>query len=274
MNKRFILNADDFGLSAEHNKAVLEGFRNGFLTSASVCTNGAAFDSAVRDILPQCPGLGLGIHLNIIEGPALAGQSSLTGRDGNFKGGFFRIFFKSLDRRFLRDVEGEFRAQIEAGKNHMRFDHVDSHVHVHAIPPIFKIAVSLAGEYGIPFVRTQYEKPYSVPFRLKRPCFGRILNLLKVFLLNSLTPGNKRVLRRAGLAGNDFIIGVGYTGMMDDAALEYGLGALGENSLTEALIHPGAHPGEYRLMQNRDLAERIRAMGFRLCSYRNCAGEP
>lgn len=37
MNKRlFILNADDFGLSEYHNKAVFEGYINGYLTSASL----------------------------------------------------------------------------------------------------------------------------------------------------------------------------------------------------------------------------------------------
>ena len=30
--------------------------------------NGKAFDEAVNSIIPQCPDLGVGIHLNIIEG--------------------------------------------------------------------------------------------------------------------------------------------------------------------------------------------------------------
>ena len=31
-NKNFILNADDFGLTPNHNQAVLEGYINGFLS--------------------------------------------------------------------------------------------------------------------------------------------------------------------------------------------------------------------------------------------------
>lgn len=59
INKKFILNADDFGLTQNHNQAILEGCINGFLTSASLCANGEAFDSAVHDILPDCPNLGI-----------------------------------------------------------------------------------------------------------------------------------------------------------------------------------------------------------------------
>ena len=57
INKKFILNADDFGLTQAHNQAVLEGYNNGFLTSASLCANGEAFESAVHDILPDCSNL-------------------------------------------------------------------------------------------------------------------------------------------------------------------------------------------------------------------------
>ena len=50
MNKKqFILNADDFGMSHDFNRAVLDGYNYGFLTSASICANGTAFDSAVQN---------------------------------------------------------------------------------------------------------------------------------------------------------------------------------------------------------------------------------
>ena len=71
MRKQLILNADDFGMTKELNKAVLDGFNNGFLSSASLCANGNAFSAAVNDILPDCQGLGIGVHLNVIEGKPL-----------------------------------------------------------------------------------------------------------------------------------------------------------------------------------------------------------
>ena len=68
MNKKFILNADDFGMSNAFNRAVFDGFNNGILTSASICANGDAFDEAVGVIIPGCKDLSVGVHLNIIEG--------------------------------------------------------------------------------------------------------------------------------------------------------------------------------------------------------------
>ena len=42
------------------------GYVNGFLSSASLCANGDAFDNAVNDVLPDCPNLSVGVHLNIM----------------------------------------------------------------------------------------------------------------------------------------------------------------------------------------------------------------
>ena len=58
MTKKFILNADDFGMSRANNRAVLEGYFEGILKSASLVANGKAFDEAVNSIIPQCPDLG------------------------------------------------------------------------------------------------------------------------------------------------------------------------------------------------------------------------
>ena len=71
MTKRFILNADDFGMSDAYNRAVLEAYPDGILKSASLVANGKAFDYAINHIIPQCPNLGIGIHLNIIEGESI-----------------------------------------------------------------------------------------------------------------------------------------------------------------------------------------------------------
>src|SRR5574344_2702010 len=90
-NKKFIFNADDFGMSNAYNKAVLAGYNSGFLTSASICANGESFDAAVNEVLPECSDLGTGVHLNIIEGTSLVDKSEipmLVDSYGNFKNGF------------------------------------------------------------------------------------------------------------------------------------------------------------------------------------------
>ena len=189
-NKKFILNADDFGMSKAFNRAVLDGYHNGFLTSASLCANGKAFNAAVNEIIPECPNLGTGVHLNIMEGRSLTKAPMLTNKRGKFNNSYLKLILKSTDYKFLEQVEYEFRTQIETVMNYTKVDHIDSHVHTHAIPNIFKITAKLAKEYKIPFIRTQYEEMYFVPSIKKHLNFKYPPNILKILLLNSFTKIN------------------------------------------------------------------------------------
>ena len=49
-NKKFILNADDFGMNQDFNRAVLEGYNFGFLRNASICANGEAAENAAHAV--------------------------------------------------------------------------------------------------------------------------------------------------------------------------------------------------------------------------------
>ena len=161
-DKKFILNADDFGMTNDFNRAVLYGYEKGLLKSASICANGEAFDNAVNEILPECPELGTGVHLNIIEGKPLTRCDLLTNSKGEFNQSYLSLIIKSKHKEFKKQIENEFRAQIEKIKKHTRVCHIDSHVHTHAIPEIFKITLKLAKEYEIPYIRTQHEHFYMV----------------------------------------------------------------------------------------------------------------
>lgn len=275
MNKKFILNADDFGMSEYYNKAVLNGINNGILTSASLCANGENFEEAINEIIPQCPNMSVGIHLNIIEGKSLTHCPLLTDDNGNFNNGYVALILKSFDKNFMAQVEQEFRAQIEKIMNLTKVDHIDSHVHTHAIPNIFRLTVKLAKEYNIPYIRTQYEKPYLIPSLKKHLNISYFVNILKIILLNTFTIINKQVMKKYDLKTNDFLIGVGYTGMMDSTTIEYGLKALKNDCVAEALIHPckydelnnDSHHYEYLITQDKDLGNKINKFGFELVNH-------
>lgn len=277
ISKKFILNADDFGLSQAHNQAVLEGYNNGFLTSASLCANGEGFESAVHDILPDCPNLGLAAHLNIMEGKALTDCPLLTDTDGNFNVGYGYLILNQKKWELLEQIEQEFRAQIEKIAQSAKIDHLDSHVHTHAIPEIFKITCKLAKEYNIKYIRTQYEELYFIPKVLKHLNLKYPLNLVKIALLQQFTLKNRNTLNEYSLKTNDFIIGVGYTGMMDADAIEYGLQAIEEECIVEALIHPckynnatrDSHTKEFSITQNKTLQDTINRLGFEITNYKN-----
>ena len=101
MVKRFILNADDLGLCKAINKAVLEGYQNGLVKSVSLVANGEGFEEAISNIIPQCPELGVGIHLNVIEGLSLCQDiPSLVDSEGKFNNSCWKILVKAYERMF------------------------------------------------------------------------------------------------------------------------------------------------------------------------------
>ena len=280
MVKKFILNADDFGYSRASNRAVLEGYLNGILKSASLMANGRAFDEAVNVVIPQCENLGVGIHLNIIEGQSICSDlSTLTDEDGNFNNSYLQLLIKSYNSKekdFLADVEREFRRQIEKIMSKTNVTHIDSHVHVHSIPKIFEIVCRLAKEYGINQVRTQFEKPYIIPDLYKHLNRKYLVNLVKLFVLDIFTIFNEATVYKYGLKTNDYLVGVIYTSMMEALTVSYGVMAVNRNDITvEAIIHPRRyddgqidnHFTEYKIMRNKKLKDKIEKLGFEITNY-------
>ncbi len=280
MGKKFILNADDFGMSAAFNQAVLEGYQAGILKSASLVANGDAFDEACKNIIPACPDLGVGIHLNIIEGKSLClNLDKLTDEEGNFNNSFGQLLLKSLNHKddsFMEQLEKEFRAQIEEVMKRTKVTHIDSHVHTHSIPRIFELVCSLAKEYGIKQVRTQFEKPYIMPDIHRHLTLAYPINLIKVMLLNFFTLINEHTVKDYELNTNDYLIGVTYTSMMNSLAISYGLMAIKQDDVTvEALIHPcryedgtiDNHFVEFQITKNMKLKEKIENLGFEITNY-------
>lgn len=261
-------------MSNAFNKAVLDGYNNGFLTSASICANGEAFESAVNEIIPECPNLSIGVHLNVIEGQSLLNNEK-------FKNGYLKLIYLSNDSAFLEQIEREFRLQIERVLKYTKADHLDSHVHVHAIPKIFELTCKLAKEYGIKQVRTQFEKFYIVPDIKKHLNIKYPPNILKILLLNHFTFYiNRKLIKQYGLKTNDYILGVGYTGMMDEKTIYHGLlNVKDENAIVEALIHPCYYENktiylqkEFMITQNMDLKDKIQRLGFDIVNYRGLEG--
>lgn len=282
-DKKFILNADDFGMSGAYNEAILEGYQFGLLKSTSLVANGEAYEEAINRVIPACPDLGVGVHLNIIEGKSLTKeQNKLTNENGEFNNSYGQLIIKAYnpkDKSFLEQVEKEFRAQIEKIKgSNVNITHIDSHVHTHAIPPIFEIVCKLAKEYGIKQIRTQFERPYLVPdifihLNMKYP-----VNLIKIALLDSFTYINKPVAKRYGLNTNDYLLGVGYTSMMNSLTVSCGLTSLKDkvNIIAEALIHPcryedgtiDGHFTEFQITKNVKLLGRIERMDYEVTNYK------
>lgn len=274
---RVIINADDFGMSKTVNQAIVEGFNNGILTSTCIMANMPSFEDAIRK-LKELNGIGLGVHLNIIEHktilPVKEKNSKLYDNNGKFNNGFLQMIFKSFDDDFMFEVEQEFRAQIEAVLEYAKPDHLDSHVHVHAIPKIFNLVCKLAKEYDIPCVRTQFEYLYLAKNHNNFLNPKYYINLIKICILNFFTLFNKKKLKTYGLKSNDCVIGVGYTSMMDKNTIKSGIEKVkSKNKVLEVICHPDinnqrpSNLNEYKAVTDNELQKYIKTLEN--ISYKN-----
>lgn len=270
--KKFILNADDFGKDVFHNDAILEGYKSGILKSASIMANMTNFFDAIENIVPLCPDLDIGLHLNIVEGKALNPSSKLLcNKQGFFKNGYLSTLLKSGNKEFLKDVEKEFRLQIELGLKHLKINHIDSHVHIHSIPAIFDLTAKLADEYNIPYIRLQAEK---IQFINDEKYYKYLpINLLKCAILNYFSIINKQTLTKYNVKSNDYLLGVLYTGLMDEKTILEGLKNIKKDKIIEIIIHPSKNMedrqrySQYEIFLNEDFLQKIKNLEYEIVNY-------
>jgi len=137
MEKRLIINADDYGLSRGITDGILLTHQKGILTSTSLMVNQPATDYAISRA-EEVPELGIGIHLNLTQGmPVLPKDQVRTLVDDD---GYF-YSCGSLAKKLLRlqvsaqEIEAEFRAQIQLMKSYgLMPTHADSHHRIHMYP--------------------------------------------------------------------------------------------------------------------------------------------
>jgi predicted glycoside hydrolase/deacetylase ChbG (UPF0249 family) len=153
--KYVVVNADDFGFSPEVTEGILRAHREGIVTSTTVVANMPAAGDAVAR-LAEVPQLGVGVHLNVSQGPPLsAAGRRLAGAGGVMARSAVGVVLACATRPWLLDaVEAEFDAQVRwLLARGVRATHLDSHRHVHAFPTVFPRVLRLARRYDIPAVR-------------------------------------------------------------------------------------------------------------------------
>lgn len=138
--KRLIVNADDFGLTRGINRGIVRAFTDGIVTSASLLVSADAFEEAVA-LARQHSGLDVGLHLALVGERAVLGREvpSLADENGRLIPTFGEFIRRvSLGRINWDEVELEMAAQIarfrETG---LPLTHIDSHQHLHMLPPVF-----------------------------------------------------------------------------------------------------------------------------------------
>ena len=168
MSTKFIITADDFGISPGVNDAIIKSHNKGSLTHASIMVNMKYFQDAIQKKKNQAKNLNIGLHLNLTTGKALSDINKINLLVDD-KGYFKHSFVKLLLLPFLKDKKG-LQKQIEIEienqinyciKNNIKLSHLDSHKHIHTIPWIFEIVIKLSNKYKIPRIRTINENFFN-----------------------------------------------------------------------------------------------------------------
>lgn len=280
--KRLIICADDFGLDRAVNEAVERAYRDGILGCASLMVGApAAADAVAR--ARRLPSLRVGLHLVLVDGhPVSTPQevAGLIGADGAFEQNMaragLRFFCLPQVRRQLRE---EIRAQFEAfAATGLELDHVNTHKHFHLHPTIASQILAIGPDYGMKAMRVPAEPVAALrrafpQERVSRPLYGPWVERLR------------RRLRRAGLAVNDHVFGLAWSGnMVEDRVLRLlphlpdGVSEIYFHPATErspalAAAMPGyLHTEELAALTSASVRARISALDIGLASYGTLAG--
>jgi predicted glycoside hydrolase/deacetylase ChbG (UPF0249 family) len=158
-----VVNADEFGLSDEVSRGILQAHQEGIVTSTSLLGNCAALARA-KELLDSAPRLGVGLQLTLVRGRPVSmpsAVSSLVGPDGGFAPQARGVFASGVAGHLVpAQVEKEFDAQVqralEAG---VKPDHLNTQHHVGFIPPVGLALEAVARRHGIQGVRSAVEQP-------------------------------------------------------------------------------------------------------------------
>jgi chitin disaccharide deacetylase len=286
--KNLIVNADDLGWTDGVNRGILEAFHHGIVTSTSLLANGAAFAAAVK-AAKSAPGLGVGVHLNLSDGPPVADReavTSLLNDQGSFAGGPQSLLLKRVRRGLVLDeVEEEWDAQIqkvrEAG---IRPTHLDGHKHVHMLPGLFEIALRMAKKHGIEAIRVSLEES-SLRSALASGANHRASVVMKQGVkargLKLLARDAREQAERAGIATADYFCGIAQTGELTREGLLRLLKRLPDGT-TELMCHPGyaddalgktatrlqvSRQTELEILTDTGIRNLVASQGIRLIDY-------
>jgi predicted glycoside hydrolase/deacetylase ChbG (UPF0249 family) len=253
---RLILNADDFGLTGGVNRAIVELYQAGGLTSTTLMARAAATEEAIE--MARCtPTLGVGCHVVLVDGepvlPARELPTLVDQRTGRFRptlGGFLQRVLTG--RIASSEIEAEAGAQIALLQSKgVKLTHIDTHKHTHMFSAVLRPLLRTARAAGIGAVRNPFEPVWSLRVTPGSPWLRRA----EVHLLRRLEPAFRRIVAEEGFATTDGAIGVLATGTLDAVTVTLLLAKLPAGTW-ELVTHPGYNDADLACAHTRLLESR------------------
>lgn len=236
---RLVLCADDAGLAGPLSRRVASLLASSRLTATSLLACGTAFREAVAAL--GAAGVSeAGVHLCLVGGETpLSRPASVASLA---PGGRFPSAWPAVAARVaaglvrVSEVEREWEAQVEAVRESgLRVTHLDSHQHLHLLPRLVPVAISLARRFDVPFVRApRADDPAAVgaPAGAAGRSRARLLSLFGA--------AARRRISAAGLPEPPRVVGLAEAGRMTLPRWRSLLERLPREGTFEAVLHPGA----------------------------------
>lgn len=267
------IHADDYALTLNTSKDMLECICAGKLDSISVVPNMNCFEECMalfHEEIPKLPFLPLmSVHLDFVEGRSLAGREAvpdLTKPDSDLMGlswgGLFlasylpgrRKKIKSQLKREIRAqlarVQGEIetcmaiakKGGVSCGQKGLR---IDSHQHAHMIPVVWEAVLEVVSEerYTVEYIRNSKEVLCVFMTDVSLYKTYRPVNFVKNRLLALYSHKVDRYYRACGM-GQMYLWGLVMSGRMDRERIEKLYARMKKKAekdgrRLEILFHPG-----------------------------------
>jgi chitin disaccharide deacetylase len=230
MNRRLIVNSDDYGRTSKVSEGIRAAHLNGIVTSTTCMMNFPNVEEDLLCALKECPELGLGVHLVLTSGEPVLDPSevpSLVTDSGRFWN--LSELLEKLDQLDLNEVRREWGAQLNKFRAITRRSptHLDSHHHSSFFTPaLFKMMLEYARENNCairkPYVNFPAGSPSGLPADVTEPALHEFLSLVDEY-----KPRNP-----------DYFIAAFYDEQANFEVLKSVLHDLPEGS-SELMCHPG-----------------------------------
>jgi predicted glycoside hydrolase/deacetylase ChbG (UPF0249 family) len=299
--RKLIVNADDLGLTAGVNRAIVESHSGGIVSAATLMANGAAFADAVT-AARSAPNLSVGCHVVLVDGtpvsPPDAVDTLLAIRSAEPD-----KFYSSLSAFAARAMLGgfdpdqlvaEITAQIrKIQSTGLEVTHLDTHKHAHIFPEILAALLRAARICGVRAIRNPFVPLQAMPARLFKGKPDLWKRYGQVRMLHTFSGPFHPRIKCAGLLTPDGVIGVIETGSAAGPDGSSGFGSLLRQTLAnlpegtwELVCHPGyidadlrragtrlldSREEERRLLTSPELRRFLEEQQIQIVSYREFA---
>jgi hopanoid biosynthesis associated protein HpnK len=261
--RRLIINADDFGLTSGVNRAIVEAYTQGIVTSATLMANGGALQEAVQ-LAQSVPRASIGCHVVLVDGTPVSEESKVPSLLDNGKSSFqtalSRFAVRCLRGELVPDeIEAEAAAQIRKLQSAgISVSHLDTHKHTHMFSQVLRPLLKAAQNCGIRAIRNPLE-PIRLGQIAGQPSLWKRWGQLRI--LNRLATEFRSAVVEAGMVTPDGTLGIIATGVMNERILRSIIARIPEGTW-ELVCHPGYDDDDLAKAGTRLRASRVQELAL------------